>query len=68
MENAIEKLQEYITTCEKTGLIFICKKIETEKGKEFVTAKVLELLKKYPSFTIDNCLAQIESELSEIYG
>ena len=68
MSNAIQKLNEYISTCEKTGLIFICKKIETEKGKEYVTNKVVELLNKYPDFTIDNCLAQIESELSEIYG
>jgi hypothetical protein len=68
MKNVLQELESYISSCEKTGLVFVCKKIETEKGKNYVVSRVIEMLEKYPSFTIDNCLAQIESELSEIYG
>jgi hypothetical protein len=64
-EEIKNQIKELLTSCDKTGLVFICKRVQTEHGLKYCTNRLIELVLLYPTWTMDECLGQLEAELSE---
>lgn len=61
----IEKVKKLLQDCDKTGLVFTCRAVKTSYGLESCTNRLIELVAQYPSWTIDQCMGQLEVELSD---
>jgi hypothetical protein len=60
-----EKVKALLQNCDKTGLVFTCRKCTTDYGLESCANRLIELIAQYPSWTIDQCLGQLEVELGD---
>lgn len=59
-------LSKFIDNCSKTGMIYICKRIENEEGRNYVINRLYETMQMYPTWQPSQCLSQIEVELNDI--
>lgn len=60
-----EKVKNMLKSCDKTGLVFTCRMIETEYGLNFCSNRLIELMLQYPTWSVDQLLGQLEAELIE---
>ena len=54
---------EWWKPCRKCGEF---KKVSTDYGLNYCTNRLIDLIAQYPTWSIDECLGQLESELSEL--
>ncbi len=58
-------LEKYLNDCEKHQMVFVCKKLATQNGKDYVMSRLYDLMNANPTWTTSQCLAQVEIQLNE---
>ncbi len=64
-ENVKKELQEVIKNCSENKMPYVCKRIQTEDGLNYVTNEVISVIKENPDFSIENALGHVEISLNE---
>lgn len=65
IESIDSKIKNILSKCDKTALVFICQKVQTEYGMDYCIGRIKAILLKDRNFTIQNALSQLEAELIE---
>lgn len=61
-----EKVETLLSNCDTTGLIYICKKMETPQGKEFCIKRIIQIMEANQHYTFENACADLEVQLTEL--
>lgn len=60
-----QKIKEVLDSCDKTGLIFVCNKIQTEYGMDYCIGRVKSILLENRNLSLRNAISHLEAELIE---